>query len=1124
MKRAGKLRPNFRSRAFRYGAAAILLVCLLFALASGLLAWRLSDGPIGQEYLTAEVRSRLKEALPPGVSFSLRSVGIERMEDTQRISLVVHNLQLTRAADGARFTVPRMAVRPKWAALLIGRFEVSGVEAFGPIAELAPAAGDGAFLPDANPYVLATTSLTVAHGVVRTFGVRWIALHDLRVGRGLEALAAEPVSLSSYVLDYSDDAIRIAFVGDEGEGIGWSMQISARRSDTGFSFEAKLADIVPERMTAGMAGGDDGVQFSTPVTGSVKGSLAPDGRLGGAEFDLKFGAGFLGVSAKHRALIDEAHISGIWLADREQLIVNPSTILAARTEIQFQGTASIPGSGNFAYGYVPIRLDFGKSMVSGDGISDPVTIDRGIVAGVYMPSQGALRIDRFDIASKEAAIAISGVIGGLNALPFARIEGGIASMPVDVLKRVWPAYAAPGAREWVIQHILGGDITSAQFSLTGQPGVMQAGGPPLEARLEFAMSDVAFTYLGSMPPIRNASARAVLNGDNIELRLGQGAYVETVSGKRLDVSAGSFIAKNLFGDKPPGAVAVTLQGDAGAIVELLDNDPINLASDKGLDPDKISGTADADIRVELPLISDVKLAETKVFVNGKVNGLSMNTADGRTVEEGMLEVTSDGTTIALNGHARIDGVDANINLTDQMFGGSGATQTVTTLLGAEERQKMGFSLEDLVSGDLPVEIVSGRDEQGRETNDVTLDLTPVRMSYPAIGLDKPPGAAATAKFRMVRDKTRILLKDLTVTGSGLDIAGNVTLDPGGEIVSAQLPRFSLRRADDASVTMKRGRANALNIEIKAESLDVRSVLSAAFANADGIANSGSAAPLNIVASIGKAIGHDEQTMSDVKLRLTRSGGRTTGFEVEGSLDDDAALSGSMKPGTDGQAAVITIKSGDAGALMRFAGIYSNMQGGSFVLVARTGQQQGYADGGLRINDFVITNDTGLGKIVASGEQEALRVGDQRAGSNMQTANTGNLPFRQFELRFTRQGDLVRVQDGVIRGQAMGATVEGEIDFSRKRIGMAGTYVPLYAINSIFGKIPIIGPILGGRKNEGLVGISYSIRGSIEQPILTVNPVSAVTPGVLRFIFEQPINSLSNGSAPQSIAPSDLVRN
>ncbi|MGE0233450.1 MAG: AsmA-like C-terminal domain-containing protein, partial [Flavobacteriaceae bacterium] len=1084
----------------------------------------LSSGPIAEAYLTDEVRGRLAEALPAGVSFTLGSVGIERMEDTQRISLVVHNLQLTRAADGARFTIPRMAVRPKWAALLIGRFEVSGVEAFGPIAELAPAAGDGAFLPDANPYVLATTSLTVAHGVVRTFGIRWIALRNLRIGRGLEALAAEPVSLSSYVLDYNEEGLRIAFVGDEGEGIGWSMQLAGRRTETGFSFEAKLADIVPERMTAGMAGGEDGIQFSTPITGSVKGSLAPDGRLGGSEFDLKLGAGFLGLSAKHRALIDEAHLSGRWLADKEQLIIDPSTILAARTEIQFQGTASIPGSGNFAYGYVPIRLDFGKSAVSGDGVSDPVTIDRGIVTAVYVPGQGALRIDRFDIASKEAAVAISGVVGGLNARPFARIEGGIASMPVDVLKRVWPAYAAPGAREWVMQHILAGDITSAQFSLTGQPGVLQTGGPPLEGRFEFAMSDVAFTYLGAMPPIRNASAKAVLDGDRLEVRLGRGAHVETISGKRIEVESGSFTAHNLYGDKPPGAAAVSLSGDAGAMVELLDNDPINLATDKGLDPETISGAAKADIRVELPLISDVKLAETRVFVNGKVDRLAMKTADGRSVEEGMLEVTSDGTTIALNGHARIDGVDATINLTDQMFGGSGATQTVTTLLGAEERRKMGFSLEELVSGELPVEIVSGRDEQGREANDVTLDLTPVRMSYPAIGLDKPPGAAATAKFRMVKDKSRIFLKGLTVTGSGLDIAGEVTLSPAGEILSAQLPRFSLRRADVASVSIKRGRSNALNVEIEADSLDVRSVLSAAFANEEGIANTGSAAPLNIVANIGKAIGHDDQTMTGVKLNLTRAGGRTTGFDVQGMLAPNGALSGSMKPGANGQASVITIKSGDAGALMRFAGIYSNMQGGSFTLVARTGQQQGYADGGMRIDDFVINNDTGLDRIVASGEQEALRVGEQKGAGGVPTANTGNLPFRQFELRFTRQGDLVRVQDGVIRGQAMGATVEGEIDFSRKRIGMAGTYVPLYAINSIFGKIPIIGPILGGRKNEGLVGISYSIRGSIEQPILTVNPVSAVTPGVLRFIFEQPIDSLSSGSAPQSIAPGDLGRN
>lgn len=1117
-------RAIWRSRALRYGAATMAILTLLVAAGTAILGWRLSQGPIAEAYLTEKLRSALQDTLPPGVSFTLDRVGIERMGDTGRTSIVVRNLELVREIDGASFTAPRMAVRPKWAALLIGRGRISGVEAFDPVVRLPQAAPDNVFLPDADPYILATTSLTVMHRVVRSFGLQWINLHGVRIGRGAAALQALPLSLNSYVMENSDSTLRIGFIGDEGGGIGWNMEVAAQTTETGLSFEAKLTDVVPERMAAGIAVDKDGLQFSTPITGRIEGTLARDGRFGSAEFDLTLGAGFLGLSAKHRALIDEARVSGKWLADREQLVIAPSTILAARTEIQFQGAIGIPGSGNFAHGHVPIRIDFGQSQISGDGVSDPVAIDRGVFMAVYLPRQGALRIDRFDVASKDAAIAVSGVVGGLNARPFTRIEGGVASMPVDVLKRVWPAYAAPGAREWMVEHVLAGNVTSARFMITGQPGMLQEEGPPLEGRLEFAVEDADFTYLGAMPPIRGASARAVLAGSSFDLQLAPGAHVEMVGGRRLELAGGAFRAHDLFGNRPPASISVSLSGDAGTFVELLDNDPINLASEKDLDPRAISGAAQADIRVELPLIADVKLAESKIFVNGKVRNLAMKTGDGRTIGEGMIEVTSDGTTIALNGHARIDGLDAQINLVDQMFGGTGARQTVTTLLGPQERRKMGLVLDELISGDLPVEIVSTRDARGREVSNVTIDLTPVRMNYPAIGLDKPPGAAATATFEMVREKGRILLDDVVVSGSGMEMRGDVTLSEDGDILSASLPRFSLRRADDAAVTIARGRDNALEIAVNARSLDVRSLLSAAFANEEGIANSGSGTPLVLSATVGKAIGHEDEVLSDVKLSLTRSGGRTTAFEIAGS-QTAAALSGSLKPGAAGQASVITINSGDAGALLRFSGIYSNMKGGDLVLVARTGQKQGHADGGLRIKDFTITNDTGLGRIVASGEQEARRAADARPPASPQGPDTGNLPFQQFEVRFARQGDLVRVRDGVIRGQAMGATVEGEIDFSRKRIGVAGTYVPLYAINSMFGKLPIIGPILGGRKNEGLVGISYSIRGSIDQPILTVNPVSAVTPGVLRFIFEQPFDQLSAGEpGPRSIAPSDLVRN
>jgi hypothetical protein len=44
--------------------------------------------------------------------------------------------------------------------------------------------------------------------------------------------------------------------------------------------------------------------------------------------------------------------------------------------------------------------------------------------------------------------------------------------------------------------------------------------------------------------------------------------------------------------------------------------------------------------------------------------------------------------------------------------------------------------------------------------------------------------------------------------------------------------------------------------------------------------------------------------------------------------------------------------------------------------------------------------------------------------------------------------------------------------------------------------------LGG-SNEGLLGITYEVVGQPNAPVLRVNPISAVAPGLLRKFFEFP---------------------
>ena len=87
------------------------------------------------------------------------------------------------------------------------------------------------------------------------------------------------------------------------------------------------------------------------------------------------------------------------------------------------------------------------------------------------------------------------------------------------------------------------------------------------------------------------------------------------------------------------------------------------------------------------------------------------------------------------------------------------------------------------------------------------------------------------------------------------------------------------------------------------------------------------------------------------------------------------------------------------------------------------------------------------------------------------------------------------------GALIGATIEGSIDYVGNTVRMSGTFVPMYGLNNMFGQIPIVGLFLGGGSNEGLIGVTYEVVGTPGQPVLRVNPISAMAPGVLRKIFE-----------------------
>ena len=72
-------------------------------------------------------------------------------------------------------------------------------------------------------------------------------------------------------------------------------------------------------------------------------------------------------------------------------------------------------------------------------------------------------------------------------------------------------------------------------------------------------------------------------------------------------------------------------------------------------------------------------------------------------------------------------------------------------------------------------------------------------------------------------------------------------------------------------------------------------------------------------------------------------------------------------------------------------------------------------------------------------------------------------------------------------------------FPTRHRGFVGVFVPAYGVNNLFGRLPVLGLLLGGQQ-EGLFGLNFRVTGRVSDPSLSVNPLSAIAPGFLRKIF------------------------
>ena len=188
---------------------------------------------------------------------------------------------------------------------------------------------------------------------------------------------------------------------------------------------------------------------------------------------------------------------------------------------------------------------------------------------------------------------------------------------------------------------------------------------------------------------------------------------------------------------------------------------------------------------------------------------------------------------------------------------------------------------------------------------------------------------------------------------------------------------------------------------------------------------------------------------------------------------------------------LVISGNDAGELLRRGKFYENGYGGLFK-ASIFYQNKTKMSGSLEIENFRIKNAPVLAQIISSASIIGL----------LDNLNGNGLLFTKIDGSFDYKEGKLTLEDGVAVGPSLGITMSGYEKYGQKQniVNVNGLLSPVYIINGVIKAIPLIGKVLGGEKGEGVFGVSYKVQGNSSNPIVLVNPLSILTPGVFRKIF------------------------
>jgi hypothetical protein len=1023
----------------------------VLALALVLLIWRLSAGPISLDALAPYVARSIAAAesgLTVRVEHTLLSLG-----PRATIDIVARGVHLTKGDGGAELVLPELAM------------------GFSPEAALRGVAAP-------THIVLDAPQLRLERAADGTF----------HLGLGAAGAGAG---------DWADALLSGLAAAPNGHGpLGWLQEVAIRDAGLtvddralGLSWQARHVDATLLRNQRGVSG----IIALTAV------------EPGGVEATLRGDVSFIRGEQQIRTRVVFAELRPALFANAAPALAPLAALdLPISGEVRFSlDTAALSisaAAGN-------LRLGAG-SLVHPALEGGRLPIASGTLSAAYDPAAGRVTLERLALDLGGPRAEVSGRIDGVGA---GMLMGGwpqsvdvagelhLYDVPADALPRFWPEQLAANAREWVTEHIHDGIVPEADARFAGHADLAPGASMPVHVASfsgTFDYRGLTVDYFDPLPPVRGVDGTATFNRAELDLVPSSGVI------KGVKLTGGTAKLTQLDTNNEQIAIDFGIKGPVHDVLEVLDAKPLGYAHALNIDPAEVAGTVEGQLHFAFPLNKNLALDMVDFGARAALTGVAIREVfKGRDLTAGALQLKLDRTALRLDGTARLDDVPASLSWTQRLEKGGPPTRyRIKATLDDAARQRLGLQLPaGMVVGPIGIDATYTIQSPTRSSADISADLGATALALKPLGWNKAAGVPAQAVIGLdlVNGQLRAV-RQAVIKGGGLDARLAATFDGSGRLARIEVPRL-VAGATNVAGTVTRRNDGGWRIDLKGPSFDAAGLAGDLGRSASG---GEQGPPLAIDAAIGRVILGPAREARNVRAYLFSDGVHWQVMSIDAALLSRGKAS--LRFGEAGGRRSLRLTTDNFGALLRLFDVSDRIEGGRLQITGAA-QDQGprrVLRGRVEGADYRVVRAPVLARVLSVASLSGISA----------LLSGQGIPFTRLQGDFTVADGKLAVTALRAYGGALGIKVDGTYDLAQSTLNLSGTLVPAYTLNSALGNIPVLGPLITGGEGEGIFAANFRVAGPAANPQVTVNPLSALAPGVLRKLF------LFDAPTPQAVAP------